>query len=113
MDRSACGVNVSVSVALLLLVSVSVTPTGTVIEAVLVNKPVALALTVPVATYVTELPGGRSTVASLMLLDPLAVQFPPPEPVHVQLTGDSAAGKLSVTVAFGALLGPLLDTTTV
>jgi len=45
---------------------------------------------------------------SLMLPAPDAVQVPPPAPtqVHVHV---SAAGKVSATVAPGALLGPALD----
>src|SRR3954469_18521777 len=52
-------------------------------------------------------PLGRFTVP-LMLPLPAAVQVPPPAPtqVHVQV---SDAGKVSATVAPGALLGPALD----
>ena len=34
-----------------------------------------------------------------MVPDPLAVQVPPPEPVHVQVAPVRAAGTVSVTVA--------------
>ena len=53
-------------------------------------------------------PTGRFTVLSLMLPDPAAVQVPPPAPVQVQLQV-KVAGKVSATVALGALLGPTLE----
>jgi len=42
---------------------------------------------------------------SLRLPEPEAVQVPPPAPTHVQVQV-SEAGKVSATVAPGALLGP-------
>jgi len=55
---------------------------------------------------VTLPPDGRFTVL-LMLPEPLAVQVPPPVPTQVQLQV-KIAGKVSVTVAPLALLGPAL-----
>ena len=43
-----------------------------------------------------------------MLPAPAAVQVPPPEPAQVQVQV-SEAGKVSLTVAPGALLGPELE----
>src|SRR5262245_22687948 len=44
-----------------------------------------------------------------MLPLPVAVQVPPPAPTHVQVVPVNAAGKVSVTVAPGALEGPALE----
>ena len=43
-----------------------------------------------------------------MLPEPAAVQVPPPAPAQVQVQV-SEAGKVSATVAPGALLGPALE----
>jgi len=52
-------------------------------------------------------PAGRLIVSVILPL-PDAVQVPPPAPAHVHVQV-SAAGKLSVTVDTGALLGPAFD----
>jgi len=80
--KSAVGVNASLSVAALLPGVGSVTPAGGVTVAVLTNVPVAQGLTAPVTTYVTVLPTGRFTAASLTLPLPLAVK-PDAPPVWV------------------------------
>jgi hypothetical protein len=77
-----------------------------VIIAVLTSEPVAFAATAHTAVYVTDPPAGRLTV-SLILLEPEAVQLPPPAPAHVQLQF-SSVGSMSSTNAPFALLGPAL-----
>jgi hypothetical protein len=48
-----------------------------------------------------------------MLPDPLAAQLPPPAPVHVHVAPVISVGRVSVTVAPFAMLGPAFDTTIV
>ncbi len=48
-----------------------------------------------------------------MLPEPEAAQVPPPEPEQVQLALVQAAGKMSMTAAVGALLGPAFEATMV
>src|SRR6185436_2247721 len=107
MARSACAPNVSVSVAELLPGVGSVTPPGAATVAVLERVPVADGEIVQLAVKVTLPPAGRFTV-SPRLPEPDAVHVPPPAPtqVHVQVRD---AGKVSATVAPGALLGPGLE----
>ena len=100
------------SVAELLAGVGSVTPPGAAIAAVLTRFPVAEALIVPVTVNVAVPPTGRSTEA-LMLPLPLAGQVAPPLAEQVQVTPESAAGIVSVTVAAVTADGPLLPTTIV
>jgi hypothetical protein len=48
-----------------------------------------------------------------MFPDPLAVQVPPPAPLHVQVAPVMAAGTVSVTVAPVTALGPEFEATIV
>ena len=72
----------------------------------------ALETIVPVAVYVIVEPAGMLTI-SLILPVPAAAPVAPPVNTAVQLMLLSSAGKLSVTVVFGASDGPPLDTTRV
>src|SRR4051794_17152756 len=107
MARSACAANVSVSVALLLPGVGSAIASGATTSALLTSVPVAAALIVADAVYVTDPPAGRLTV-SLMFPLPLAVQVPPPAPAQVQVAV-RAPGKVSTTVAPVAAVGPALE----
>jgi hypothetical protein len=110
IERSLCGVSVSVSVAESLPLLVSVNPPGAVTVAVFDSDSVAAELIVPVAVYVTELPGGIVSV-SLMLPDPAAVlPVAPPEAMLVNATPVIVAGNVSATVAPVAVDGPALLT---
>src|SRR5262245_5268518 len=110
MDRSAAGVRVSVSVALLLPGLGSVVPAGGVTVAVLAIVPGADGLIWATAVKVAVPPGSRVTVV-LMGLAPLSwATLDPAEATAVQLTEVMAAGKMSVTGAATAVLGPLLLT---
>jgi len=75
---------------------------------VLTRLPVAAGEMAQVARKVTEPPTGRFTVAFRFPL-PFAGQVPPPAPEQLQVTLVQAAGKVSVTWAAGALLGPAFD----
>ena len=57
-------------------------------------------------------PDGRLT-SSLMFPAPATAPVAPPARTAVQVIPESSAGKLSVTVVFGASDGPPLDTTRV
>src|SRR5437667_331741 len=111
MLRSAVGVmTVSLSVALLLPAG-SLVPTGAVTVAVFVIVPEA-AVTVAVAVNVAVPPVRRLTLA-LRLPLPLAGQLDPADAAHVHVTLATWAGKLSVTVAPPAAVGPALPATIV
>src|SRR6187397_2625836 len=107
MTRPARGVRLAV------LLPGVVSPRGTATVAVLVNEPVAAALTWATAVKVTVPPGSRVTVV-LMLPVPLAwATLEPGEATAVQLTAVIADGKKSVTAWSTAVLGPALLTTMV
>src|SRR5262245_49469689 len=106
-SASGCGVSVSESVAALLPGVGSVTPAGVATVAVLERVPVADTSMVAGTVYVTLPPVGRFTV-SLMFPVPDAVHVAPPAPMHVHVAV-TEAGKVSATVAPGALLGSLFD----
>src|SRR5262245_1187898 len=81
--------------------------------AVFASVPVALTATVPVAVKVA-VPAGSSVTAVAM--DPApegTAQLDPADAAQVQVTPESAAGKVSVTVAAVAVLGPALLATIV
>jgi hypothetical protein len=103
--RSALGASAFTSV--LVAAVGSVVPTGGAAVAVLTSEPVAAGSIVPVAVKVTVPLAGRSTVAAMFPL-PLAGQTAPPAATQVQVTPVIDAGKLSVTVAPRAVLGPAL-----
>src|SRR5438876_248580 len=103
--RSGRGVRVSVSVAELLAGLGSLIPPGAATEAVLLKLPVAEGLMVPVKAKVTVAPGGRFTVW-LMFPVPLAAHVPPPAPPQVQLAPVTVPGRVSITLAPVAALGP-------
>lgn len=87
----------------------STTLGGELTVAVLASEPVAPASTAAVTVYVNVPP--KSTVTeSLMLPEPLALQLEPTDAEQVQVTPVKTAGKMSVTVAPIASLGPLLVT---
>ena len=95
MFRNFDAQRVSVSVAVLLTVLGSVTPFGEVTVAVFEIEPVADALMVPVALYVTLLAAGILTV-SLMLPLPLAEKpVAPPVSVAVKVTPVKVAANMS------------------
>ena len=95
MFRNSDAQRVSVSVAVLLTVLGSVTPFGEVTVAVFEIEPVADALMVPVALYVTLLAAGILTV-SLMLPLPLAEKpVAPPVSVAVNVTPVKVAANMS------------------
>src|SRR2546427_779315 len=100
---------VVLSVALLFPAG-SFTPAGAVTVATLVIVPVPV--TVAVAVNVAVPPASRST-AALRLPLPLAGQLEPADAAHVQVTPETWAGKLSVTVAPLATSGPALLATIV
>src|SRR5690242_20241973 len=108
ISTSACGVMVSASVLFAELGSDA--PDGGVTLAVLTSRPVAVADTVPVAVNVTDPPTGTLTLALMLPAPEGSVQTPPPAPMQVQVTPVSAAGKLSITVAPIASLGPAFVT---
>src|ERR671931_1350248 len=111
MLRSAVGVmTVLLSVALLSPAG-SLTPAGAATDAVFVIVP-ELAVTVAVAVKVALPPLSRSMLAAILPL-PLAGQLDPAEAAHVQVTPETCAGKLSVTVAPVTALGPALLATIV
>ncbi len=103
MLTSALGTSVLTSV--LLADDGSDTPAGGVMVAVLTSVPIAAAEMVPLAVNVTVPPGGRSTSA-LILPAPAAGQAAPPAAAQVHVTPVMSVGKLSVTVAPRAALGP-------
>ena len=107
IDRSADAPSASTSVAELLPGVGSVTPAGGATFAVFASDPVAAAEIEQLAVYEVLPPAGR-LIVSLMLPAPDAVHVPPPAPTQVQVQV-SLAGKVSVTVAAVALLGPALD----
>src|SRR5262245_5974776 len=111
MTTSARGVSVSESVLLAELGSEAPGPGTTV--AVLTRTPTASGATMAEAVKTAVAPTGTLTVVVMCPLPAGALQLPPPEAEHVQVTLGSAAGKTSVTVAPVALLGPLLVTTIV
>ena len=106
----ALSVSVSVSVAVLL------PETGSKMlvemDAVFASEPLTELDTVHAAVKVAVPFTGSATFA-LMLPEPEAGQVPPLPPAHVQVQLCNAAGKLSVTVALVALLGPALLATIV
>ena len=76
--------------------------------AVFTRLPVALDITVPVALNVTVSPG-MIVINSLMLPAPFALlQLEVPVAAHVHVTPLIVAGKLSITFAPAAALGPAL-----
>ena len=89
----------------------SFVPTGAVTVAVLLIVPEP-AVTVAVAVKVAVPPTSRLTGA-LMFPEPLAGQLDPAEAAQVQVTPESCAGMLSVTVAPVTALGPALLATIV
>jgi hypothetical protein len=105
--RSACGTRVLLSPLLFELGSD--VPAGGVTVALLTRFPVALATTKPLATKISVPPLTTSTVV-LMLPVPLAGQLEPVSALQVQVTPVIVAGKLSITFAPIAALGPALDT---
>src|ERR671930_246993 len=111
MLRSAVGViRVLLSVALLFPAG-SFVPAGAATDAVFVIVPDA-AVTVAVAVKVALPPESRLTLAAILPL-PEAGQLEPADAAHVQVTPETCAGKLSVTVAPVTALGPALLTTIV
>ena len=113
IERSAVGVSESTSVAELLPAVGSTIPAATVPEAVLLNVPVAPALTAATTENVAVAPTGRLTV---VLIEPLPEAEAQPAPalgVHVHEVNEAEPGCVSTTAVFGALDGPLLVTTTV
>lgn len=107
----------SVSVAELLTAFGSVTVPGAVTVALLARLPVAVALTVPVAVKMTELPlarvpSVRLMVAFVLLAVPLHAAAAVPGPgAQLQLQLGIDAGLVSATTAPLAGLGPLFVTT--
>src|SRR5262249_34758166 len=108
MATSACGVSVSESVLLAELGSDAPGPGVTV--AVLTSTPTASDATVAVTVNVTVAATGTFTVALMLPVPDGVPQAPPPAPAHVQVALESAAGRVSITVAPIALLGPALVT---
>jgi hypothetical protein len=108
ISRSATGVSVLLSPLFALLGSD--VPTGGVTVAVLTRLPVALAITVPVAVKVIVPPLATLTVA-LMSPVPEAGQLEPALALQVHVTPVIVAGKLSITFAPFASLGPAFETT--
>src|SRR5436190_6610481 len=80
-------------------------PSGGATLAELTRSPVAAGATVPVAVKTTLAPTGTDT-GTLILPVPPAGQVPLLMPAQVQVTPVNAAGKVSVTVAPIASLGP-------
>lgn len=110
MLKLALGVKVSVS--LLFAELGSEVPGGGITLAVLISNPVASGATVPV-TVNTTVSFGSTVTRALILPVPLAgVGHKELLPVVVQLqvTPVSWSGRLSVTVAFVAVLGPAFVT---
>src|SRR5262245_6991590 len=86
----------------------SLVPSGGLTRALLTSTPVALSDTTPVAVYVAMVPGCRSTVVSIAPAPPASPQLAPGPATQVQVTPVRAAGKVSMTDAPTASLGPAL-----
>jgi hypothetical protein len=113
-DSSATGVTVSASVAELFDESVSVNPIGATTAAVFTNDDIPAGVegsTSAVSWKTAVVPAGNVTV-ELIEPEPVAVPqaAPTPETMHVHVALVSALGKLSVTTAFVAWLGPAFAT---
>src|SRR5436305_2052128 len=106
LDRPVLAPSVSLSGGEWLPGVGSVSPPPALTMAVLLREPGTAAAMVQVAVSGTLPPAGRLTV-SPMMPEPEAVQVPPPAPTQVQVQV-SDAGKVSVTVAPVASLGPEL-----
>ena len=105
--------SVSLSVAELLERLGSFVPIGTLTVAVLSKGPVGKPTTIASTVYVTEVPGGRSTIASLMFPAPVGLQDAPATAEQLQVTLVRFVDKVPVTVASIAPEGPTgFETTT-
>src|SRR5437660_1045644 len=102
---------VSVSVVALLAGSGSVAPAGAATVAKLVSEPVADGSIWPTAVKVAVPPGSKVTKGWVLATPLAAPTLGTAEAMAVQLTEVMAAGKMSVTGAATAVLGPLLLTT--
>src|SRR5262245_19932579 len=81
--------------------------------AVVASVPVPVAAIVPVAEKVAVPAGSSVTVVEIDPAPEGAAQLEPADAAQVQVTPESAAGKVSVTVAAVAVLGPALLATIV
>ena len=90
----------------------SVEPPGRATDAVFESVPVAVDTTVALTVNVTE-PAARTLIEAEMLPDPDAGQLDPTEAVQVQVTPESVAGIVSVTVAPVIADGPAFEATMV
>ena len=97
--RSACTVILSVSVSLLFAGLGSAIPLGPLTLAVSDTVPVAAALSLPAALYVTELPGGIVTVLLIFPLPLSEKPVAPPVCVAVKVIPVKVVGKVSFTTA--------------